>query len=151
MFVGLAEHLEAEITSTVARHEDMEVDLLSSPSQPLPVLSQLPFEAQIPLHRNLYKSLRIWLDFHDPVPENERDGLIELFAVWDGLVLGSFPAQGRTIGTSWAANAATSYLLPTRLEHFVEDYESGSGAFDVLMRALLRLNVRLPIKAIEIE
>jgi hypothetical protein len=41
-------------------------------------------------------------------------------------------------------------LLPTRLEHFVED-ESGQGAFDVLLRALLRLNARLPIEAIEIE
>lgn len=151
MFVGLTEHLDAQITSVVARYEGMEANLLASPAQPMPVLGQLPFEAKIPLHGNLYKSLRIWLDFHNPVPESDRDRLIELFAVWDGLVLGPFPAQGRAIGESWAANATTSYLLPTRLEHFVEDYESGAGAFDVLIRALLRLNAQLPIEAIEIE
>ena len=37
-----------------------------------------------------------WSTFNDPT----LDRLIELFAVWDGLVLGPFPAQGRTIGDS---------------------------------------------------
>lgn len=151
MFVGITEHLAAEITSPVAWHEGIEANLFTSPAQPLPALGELPFEAEVPLHGNLYKSLRIWLDFYSPVPEGERDSLLELFAVWDGLVLGPFPSRDRAIGNSWAANATTSFLLPTRLEHFVEDYESGSGAFDVLIRALLRLNARLPIEAIEIE
>lgn len=151
MFVGLTEHLETEITSAVARHEGLDANLLTSPAQPLPALGELPFEAEVPLHGNLYKSLRIWLDFYRPIPEGEQDRLLELFTVWDGLVLGPFPSRDRAIGNSWAANATTSYLLPTRLEHFVEDYESGSEAFDVLMRALLRLNARLPIEAIEIE
>lgn len=151
MFVGLTEHIETEIASAVARHEGIDANLLTSPAQPLPALGQLPFEAQIPLQGNLYKSLRIWLDFRNAVPESERDRLIELFAVWDALVLGPFPSRDRAIGNSWAANATTCLLLPTRLEHFVEDYESGSGAFDLLMRALLRLNARLPIEALEVE
>ena len=151
MFVGFTEHLEDEITSADVRFEGMGADLLRSPAQPLPVLGELPFEEEIPLQGNLYKSLRIWLDFYNPIPEDERDGLIELFAVWDALVLGPFPAQGHAIGDSWAGAATTSFLLPTRLEHFVEDYESGTGAFDVLLRALLRLNARLSIEAIEIE
>lgn len=151
MFVGLTEHLETEITSVVARHESIDANLLTSPAQPLPALGELPFEAVVPLHGNLSKSLRVWLDFYSPVPEEERDSLIELFAVWDGLVLGPFPARGRAIGDSWAANARTSYLLPMRLEHFVEDYESGPGAFDLLLHALRRLHVRLPIEAIEVE
>jgi hypothetical protein len=151
MFVGLTEHIEAEITSAVARHVGIDTNLLTSPAQPLPALSELPYKAEIPLRGNLCKSLRVWLDFHEPIPKSEQDRLIELFAVWDGLVLGPFPAQGRAIGDSWAAGATTSFLLPTRVEHFVEDYESGHGAFDVLLRALLRLNLRSPIEAIEIE
>jgi hypothetical protein len=151
MFAGLAEHVEAEITSAVARHEGMAANLLTSPAPPLPSLGELPFKAEIPLRGNLYKSLRVWLDFQKPIPKDEQDRLIELFAVWDRLVTGPFPAQGRAIGDSWAANPTTSFLLPTRVEHFVEDYESGHGAFDVLLRALLRLNLRSPIEAIEIE
>ena len=151
MFVGLTEHIEAEITSAVARRVGIDANLLTSPAQPLPALGDLPFRAEIPLRGNLCKSLRVWLDFYKPIPKSEQDRLIELFAVWDGLVLGPFPAQGRAIGDSWAAGGMTSFLLPTRVEHFVEDYESGHGAFDVLLRALLRLNLRSPIEAIEIE
>jgi hypothetical protein len=151
MFVGHARHLGDEITSVTAQHDGSVGDLLTSPAPPFPPLGELRFAAEVPAGGNQAKSLRVWLDFHNPIPENERDGLIELFAVWDALVLGPFPAPGRAVGDSWAGPAMTSYLLPTRLEHFVEDYESGPVAFDVLLRALMRLDNRLPIESLEIE
>lgn len=151
MIAGLTQILGEEITSAVAQLEDSEVDLLFSSVQQLPRVGQLPFTADYPADGNLFKSLRIWLDFIREVPESERDGLIELFSVWDSLVLGPFPAEGRQVGESWAGPSMTSFLLPTRVEHFIEDYESGGLAFELLFRALLRLHKRLPIDEIEIE
>ena len=81
----------------------------------------------------------------------DAEKLIEQFSVWDALVLGAFPAGDRPIGDSWAGPSSSAFLLPTRLEHFVEDFESGPGAFDVLLRALLRVHRRMPIELLEIE
>src|SRR5204862_5245060 len=81
MFVGLTEHIEAEITSADARHKGIDANLLASPAQPLPALNELPFKAEIPLRGNLGKSLRVWLDFHNPIPNGEQDRSMELFAI----------------------------------------------------------------------
>jgi hypothetical protein len=91
------------------------------------------------------------LDFHEPVPDDARESLMEQFAVWDALVLGPFPPEGRPVGDSWAGPSTSAFLLPTRLEHFVEDFESGPGAFDVLLRSLLRVHGKSPIELLEIE
>jgi len=56
MFVGFAEHLDAEITSAVARHDGTDLNLLTSPAQPLPALRDLPFETEV-LHTYVAKRM----------------------------------------------------------------------------------------------
>jgi hypothetical protein len=151
MFVGHAQHLDAPVASASAKQDGSQADLLTARAPALSALGELPFAHDIPEEGPAHKSLRIWLDFQRPVPDAEKDRLDQTCAVWDSLVLGPFPAAGRPIGDSWIGPAATSFLLPDRLEHFSEDFESGPAAFDVLLRALRRLHARLPIASIEIE
>lgn len=151
MFVGHAQHLGATVSTVRAQVEGAHGDLLAAEARAMTALGDLPFSSDIPPDGPAHKSLRIWLDFVRPVPEEHKDALIEIFTVWDALVIGPFPANGRPIGDSWAGPATTSLLLPTRLEHFMEDFESGPAAFDVLLRALLRVHARLPIESLEIE
>ena len=150
MLTGYAEHLGLPVEAAKATLGDSG-DLLTTDAPPFRPLVALPFEHEVPRDGPDHKALRIWLDFVEPISDPLGEQLTALFRVWDALVLGPFPAEGRHVGDSWAGPSHIAFLLPTRIEYANEDFESGPGAVDVLLRALLRVHRRYPIDRLEIE
>lgn len=150
MFLGRAIHLGLEAQLEMFYLDSVPLCGVSS-EHDSSIHSHLPFQLLLPEDAVTHNSLRIWMDFFDTIPDEGKCGLLELFDTWSEIVLGAFPAEGRPPGDSWAVSTLCSFLLPTRIEFAVDDFEASDEALICLLSAILRIHHRMSVASVEIE